>query len=287
MLASIRALLTGIVDYAGTFPPAALSLTETITQYVEAARSPHGWLLGRLVVPAGALRQFDREVVPGERECNVSIVLGVHPAAHLDEAIAYAARPNPAYRITALEFPPLNASEIRDLSRQVPPEIESFFEVPIDTHLESHVQAIAASGALAKVRTGGVAPGAFPTPEGLGRFVEACLDAGVAFKATAGLHHALRGCYPLTYEPGSPTETMYGFLNVAVAAAVLHGGADMASAVDALRLESFDFRDEGLVYKGRVFRSEELADARRRLFRSFGSCSVREPIDELARLHLL
>ena len=49
--------------------------------------------------------------------------------------------------------------------------------------------------------------------------------AGSPFKATAGLHHAVRGCYPLTYERDSQTATMHGFLNVSTAAAIVYSGA--------------------------------------------------------------
>ena len=74
----------------------------------------------------------------------------------------------------------------------------------------------------------------------------------MAFKATAGLHHAVRGRYPLTYEPASPTETMYGFLNLGVAAALLHAKANAAEAVEALEESaagSFRFQADGLNWK--------------------------------------
>lgn len=288
MLPSIRALLAGVIDYAGTFPPAGLSLAAAIDNYARMLASPEGWLLGRFIVPAGSLREFDEKAstVTGAI-VDVSVVLGVHPLAHFGDAITYAERERRHYRIASFEFPPLSTAEMRDLSTRVPSTIEAFFEVPIDGQLESRVQMIATIGAFAKVRTGGVAPGAFPTPDGLVRFMEACMDAGVAFKATAGLHHALRGCYPLTYDAGSATDTMHGFLNVAVAAAVLYCGMDSSHAVDALRQEGFDFDNEGVVYKGRIFTAAQLADARQRFFRSFGSCSVDEPAHELARLQLL
>ena len=78
---------------------------------------------------------------------------------------------------------------------------------------------LSAAGARAKVRTGGVTEGAFPASHALARFIQSCADAGVPFKATAGLHHPLRGEYRLTYEPGSPHGMMFGFLNVFLAAA--------------------------------------------------------------------
>jgi hypothetical protein len=54
------------------------------------------------------------------------------------------------------------------------------------------------AGAFAKARTGGVTPDLFPSPARLMDFLRAALDEEVRFKATAGLHHPLRGSYPLT-----------------------------------------------------------------------------------------
>ena len=59
--ASARALLAGLVDYAGLFPPAALSTWTRRWRSTRAgARSPEAWMLGRFVVPAGAARELAR-----------------------------------------------------------------------------------------------------------------------------------------------------------------------------------------------------------------------------------
>jgi hypothetical protein len=94
----------------------------------------------------------------------------------------------------------------------------------------------------------------------------------------------------LTYEPGGETDTMHGFLNLSVAAAVIHADGTAAEAADALvesSGEMFEFRADGLVWGRRTMTTDDLAAMRRLFFRSFGSCSVLEPIDELKRLHLL
>ena len=59
--------------------------------------------------------------------------------------------------------------------------------------------------------SGGVTPVAFPAAHQVIDFIAACEREAVPFKATAGLHHAVRGDYRLTYEPESPVSTMYGF----------------------------------------------------------------------------
>ena len=54
------ALLAGLVDYAGLFPPAALSMDDAVAEYARGRRSPEAWMLGRFVVPAARLLEFAR-----------------------------------------------------------------------------------------------------------------------------------------------------------------------------------------------------------------------------------
>ena len=55
MTAGLRALLTGVLDYAGLFPPAKLPLDEAIRDYARYRSGPHAWVLTRFVVPASRL----------------------------------------------------------------------------------------------------------------------------------------------------------------------------------------------------------------------------------------
>src|SRR3712207_4587755 len=53
--ASLRALLTGLIDYAGLYPPASLPLPVVLERYGAFLASPESWVLNRLVLPAGKL----------------------------------------------------------------------------------------------------------------------------------------------------------------------------------------------------------------------------------------
>ena len=55
MFASVRALLAGVIDYAGLFPPAKLPLDQAIRNYARYRQEPEGWMLGRFVCPATRL----------------------------------------------------------------------------------------------------------------------------------------------------------------------------------------------------------------------------------------
>jgi len=57
---SARALLAGLVDYAGLFPPAALPMDEAVAEYARWRRSPEAFMLGRFVAPAARLVELGR-----------------------------------------------------------------------------------------------------------------------------------------------------------------------------------------------------------------------------------
>src|SRR3954470_25046208 len=59
MRASLRALLSGAIDYAGLFPPAKLPLPEALDNYARYRGEPEAWMLGRFVVPASRLIDID------------------------------------------------------------------------------------------------------------------------------------------------------------------------------------------------------------------------------------
>ncbi len=51
--ASLRALLTGAIDYAGLFPPANLALPESVENFGRYLRDPEAWMLGAFILPVG------------------------------------------------------------------------------------------------------------------------------------------------------------------------------------------------------------------------------------------
>jgi len=82
---------------------------------------------------------------------------------------------------------------------------------------------------------------------------------------------------------------MYGYLNLFLTAAFLQAGLPPGEARDVLQERdpaAFQFDDQGVGWRGRRLINAQLAQARR-LAIAFGSCSFREPVDDLNRLGLL
>ena len=272
---SIRVLLAHIIDYAGPFPPASLTLNDAMAQYGRELSGSDAWLLGRFVVAEkslDAVANADWSASP--TEWPLTVIAGPDPQAALARAKAFNSRCAGHATVASVEFSAMPPEDIGAVARLAGEQIDVFFETPIDADLPTRLDAIrAAARAAAKVRTGGTTSSAIPTPAALADFLYECAQRRLPFKATAGLHHAVRSCYPLTYERNGPTAVMHGFLNVAAAATLAAADAGRTAIEDALVEPSA----AALMDIARVCD----VTATRQLFRSFGSCAFREPADEL------
>jgi hypothetical protein len=154
----------------------------------------------------------------------------------------------------------LKAHTPRDVSRAsalLDRRFDTYMEIPAGDATASLVDQIAATTAKAKIRMGGVTADAFPTSVQVVRFFTVCIERGVGFKATAGLHHPWRAEYRLTYAPDAPTGEMFGFLNVLLAIAVLRAGRGEELAVAALeerRPDAARFVGDGVTWRATASR---------------------------------
>ena len=240
-------MLERLIDHAALFPPASMSLGEALDEDRAARESEAAGLIGRFVVPARLLQEL-----PRDRPALSVVLSGTEDAALLPgtegveavESVLHAPRPRPQDLIaTYRELEPLG--------------VETYFELVFDDGWRDSVPAaigqIAAVGARVKLRCGGAHT---PTVEQVALVIAACRDAGVPFKCTAGLHHALR------------RGDEHGFLNILAATTAPNAGLEEVLAEEDPRALDLDAPD-------------------RSLFTSFGSCSWREPVDDLEALGLL
>jgi hypothetical protein len=277
----LRALLAEIVDYAGLFPPAGLDMPSAVRAYDGYRSGEHAWMLGAFVVPAVRLGELTEAVerVGASSPWPVSVL-----SPSLDQSLRVSVPDS--LHVRSIEIGPVEPVEIHAANGGV----QHFYEVPLDDRMDARLDAILRAGAAAKVRTGGIEAGAFPTAERLARFIGGCSERRVPFKATAGLHHPVRGRYALTYERDSGRCEMLGFLEVALIAALLwHRRIDTREAAALLRGRhaSPELSSDALSWAGHHLDADEIAAARRSFFRSFGSCSFEEPVTDLTRLGFL
>jgi hypothetical protein len=290
--------MSGLVDYAGLFPPAALDMTTAVRNYAAYVADDHRRALGRFIVPAGRLEEFEEAAAshlgrPGR--WHLSVLIGPDVEAGMSRVLDFNRRHRPGRgtgraTIDVLEVKATTAAEITTVAHVRPPEVALAIEVPTAADPSALIGEIARAGGRAKIRTGGVTADAIPSAAEVVRFLRACARAAVGFKATAGLHHAVRGEYRLTYAPDSPTAVMHGFLNVFCAAAFVRTGipaTDAVAMMEETSPEAFQFDGSGVTWRSRRITTPAITAARANYSLSFGSCSFTEPIDELRALHLI
>jgi hypothetical protein len=266
-----RALLAELIDYAGLFPPAGLDMVAAVRNYASYLSGEYSWMLGRFIVQAGRIDEFEKAASHyfGGKRWKIGLLGKPEKPVEADEV-------------------ELRAERIRDI-RPVA-GVTTYFELTPALAPEATIEAIAKSGVRAKIRTGGLTAEAFPETSRVARLLELCNRNQVAFKATAGLHHPLRGEHPFTYQPRSARGMMHGFLNLFLAAILIFTGGSESDAAQLLVEDSpgaFRFDDEAVSWRQYRITLQQIRDARERFAISFGSCSFDEPVRELAAMGLL
>ena len=288
MNASLERLLTGVIDYAGLFPPAQLDMASALDQYLRYKQGPEDWIVNRFVCPTSRLAELadaldeddeisvcgigrlsqDRKAWEAALEQDAQDMNAFHerlPKAEIE-----------AYEIRIPGYDQLDRC-IRDLKAFQ--GIEVFVELPWGKQLDDALSSLADTEWLgAKARTGGTQADAFPTSDHLAGFLHGAISLDLDFKLTAGLHHPFR-----TRDEGMRV-SMHGFLNVLTAATLIFS-EDLPRAMATRILDdddrrSFGFSDEGLRWRHHEATIGDIEEARDR-FLGFGSCSVEEPLAEL------
>jgi hypothetical protein len=293
-VSALKALLAGVIDYAGLFPPAGVDMQVAVHNYATYRAHTDSWMLGRFVVPAARLDEFSTHLRGiGDQagpEWRLSALLGADVEGDLDRVKRFDREHRGRACVDSVEGKLVSPDAMQRAADRAGTSFAVFAEIPSDADVETLVDAAKRVGINAKIRTGGVTADVFPSPDAVVRFFRCCIDADVPFKATAGLHHVVRGEYRLTYDPTAATGVMFGFLNVLFAAGLMLEGSG-----DDEALQLLDERDATAFTATEAdlrWRSFALDEARARSLRdhvlmSFGSCSFTEPVDELRTLVLL
>jgi hypothetical protein len=293
MTSLIRTLLAEIVDYAGLFPPAALNMQEAVRNYAIYVRDKNSWALGRFIVPVARLGEFEIEAqrfFDDSRLWKLSVLAGPNLESDASAINSWNMQYGGSMLIDTIETKAVTVEEIYRSAAFIPRDCSLFVEIPVSSDPTELIKAIGATHANAKVRTGGVTANAFPASAELAQFIHICIAENVPFKATAGLHHPIRSLYSLTYDHDSQKAKMYGYLNVFLAAAFSKNGMSLEESVMLLEEESsdaFQFDDEGVSWRSHRLDVNALKKMRENVAMSFGSCSFREPIEDLKAMALL
>lgn len=279
---TVAALFDALVDDAGLFPPEELPMNAALTRHDADAAAGNPVLTHRFLCPAGRINEL-RDGLAQRRED--ALALGVIvPLAEADVRAALAGvSDDRRLRLTVVEGPLAAADTVAgavDAAARVRAligdDVPCHVEIPLVGDWYGALKALADAGLAAKVRCGGVRAELFPTAEQLAAFVHACVQLDLPFKATAGLHHAVR------YRDDRTGFTHHGFLNLLMAACWAVDGGSEHDIAEVLRDDDAD----RLAEQARETEPGTAAKARR-LFTAYGSCNTSEPIDDLRSLGLI
>lgn len=296
MTDALARLLEGVIDYAGLFPPAKLSMAESVENYLRyRSDQDRGWILDRFVCTASRLSELAAALDPYDNILPVAVsVVGTSGDGWEDNLSA------DATSMTSFIGQAGNRADLEAYEIRIPDhenlqsylfdlkafnQVEVFCELPWGPSVADSIGLLAeAEWVGAKARTGGLDAFAFPSHEYLGTFLQQCVQLEVPFKLTAGLHHPIRSHRD---EVGTK---MHGFLNVLTAATMLSvhdlTQKETISILDSENPDDFVFNNSTLRFGEWAADVEDIADARN-LFIGIGSCSVDEPLDDLRELKLI
>lgn len=303
--ASLKAFMLHLIDYAGLFPPAALPLEEALENYDRYRRSPYQWMLSRFIVPTSRLddlAELGRPYFEAHPPFLFSVLGRGGPAllegikADLQAIVTFRHQHEPQALLDLFELrlPPApspallaQVGELVEGEGQLRPfyeaTIQGGWEHSVGTLIERLAQQRAqGSQAGFKLRCGGTEAAAFPASAQVAFALAACRDAGVPFKATAGLHHPLRHA-----DPALPV-MRHGFVNLFGAGLLAHQHGLSVTEIQAVLEDEepthFTFSEGDFRWQGLSVPLGPLRDLRDSALLSYGSCSFEEPRDDLQAL---
>ncbi|MGW1681334.1 hypothetical protein [Saccharopolyspora sp. NPDC002376] len=274
---SIPEFAKGLCDDAAVFPPGRAPLPDAVAAHLRHTQSPYAALVGPLVLAAPALDELPGLIWP-DQQLELSVTAPKGPA-QLPAALA--AVESLPVRLRALEVAVPAGQEPKEFFAAldavgVDEDVAVFVEVPRDERRPEVIATCASTRYQAKFRTGGVKAELYPDDAELAAAIRAVVDAGVPFKATAGLHHAIRNTDPTTgFE-------QHGYLNLLLAT---DAAVDFADEVEIAGVLAE--RDAQKIAKRVADLDRVRVVAARDRFLSFGTCSIGEPLVELVDLGLV
>jgi len=270
----VSLLFEHLVDDAALFPPGNAPMGSAVPAHLGRPEEPFAALVGPFLCPASRLAEL-RVTLPEDASLDLGIIVDTGLAS-VAGAVA-AAREDDRLRLQMVEVPVPAGEDLAagaDIAiNHVPDPARLYVELPRPAGWEAALDRLATAGRGAKLRTGGLRAELFPTTAELAAFVLACAERSMPFKCTAGLHHAVHHTDPAT------GFVHHGFLNLVVAATRAVTGGDVEGALAEERADELAAEAEAT--------TPATARAARRLFVSYGSCSIEEPVGDLVALGLL
>lgn len=296
------AAFAALIDYAGLFPPASLSVSQSVDEYQRIRSGDHHWVAGRFLCRASQLTDLAATATAqfrsGDAPWEIGVVFDRGPGESAAAANDFQNEMDPALSVTAAEAKlgeatPTAVNALLDAMLSVAPEVVPFIEVDTAGGRDAITEQVLMIGqalrtrrrvGAAKIRCGGTTAELFPTPGNVAAFVLACTTQRLPFKATAGLHQ------PIRHFDAELGIERHGFVNLLIASALCEAGEDI-DTVEAVIADSnrsnFSISAAFASWRDKEVPGSALRRVRQTGFISYGSCDFDEPIEALEERGLL
>jgi hypothetical protein len=290
---SAQAFFSSILDFAGVFPPASLTVQTAIDAYSTYQKHPARWVLANFLATASHLEQLAKlGALPVDSKLGLLIV-----SRKLEQDLSSInnslSKLSSKVALRGVEIslditaPPLEQIETIELAlgsvEEERDQTKLFLEIPScqnwDSILPEILDAACERASLSgrqigfKLRCGGD-PSLIPPPNRVARVLRECAARNLPIKFTAGLHQPFRSQH-------SPA---HGFFNIFFAALVANRSETSEAALTGILSEytSCDpiFKQTGIEWLGITLSCTEITELRTTRVLSFGSCSFLEPVEE-------
>lgn len=323
---SVRALLEGIVDYAGLFPPAKLDMEPAVQNYMEYLASDYAWMLGKFVC---SRVRIEEALTAFKAKSNSNIVefsmIGVYREERTDfleqlKADAIFAqsiedRTDGMYRIPSYEIKlPDSVTKklpswaiyelISEASQTILEKAPNLTSIYFETDLKSDWKNAIANvldGIFRYRQVNSVADnelqcgfklrcgGARPEDHPAIDLVETAVR--YTKNASIPMKFTAGLHHPIRHYDETMKVKKHGFLNVFLAS-ILHNiynlnEENLKNLIAEEVSDNFHFSDHGLRWMSYQALTHQVQNARKDVVISFGSCSFLEPTEDLVALGLL
>ena len=292
--------LSGIIDYAGFFPPAKLDYIIAFENFLEYSQSGHSWMLSRFISPTSKLKDMKKYLKEKSIDRSISIVAILQPADDIDTYIKQLSPqlkeidslPNNV-NIPFFETKAPKSGSSNQLDILIPvlrEELSSvlyrrlFIESSTDECIRLDVNNFVDRVGI-KVRCGGPSIDLVPSIGSLAEAIMYMAENKIPVKFTAGLHHPI-----LHFDP-KLGGMVHGFLNVFMASILAYGNRSNYSLIQSVLSDqdpsNFIFDKNSAYYKDIKIQMEDIQHIRQSYVHSFGTCSFDDPIMDLTSLGII
>jgi hypothetical protein len=324
MKKTLKAFMSGLIDYAGLFPPTRLDMDTAIHNFAEYRSGDYSFMLSNFICPAdklGELNKYKDELFSKNPPFRFSVICNCRCelpeftktlTEHLENIEAFYEHQGNRIKVTTLEIrlPEFGADKqevhrllnqtVRRVNNFLPNDVQVFFEMTMDDLWKENATALVEAlsehnsrmtnniryirGGF-KLRCGGVTPDLIPDSEKVSTIIDMCNRHQVPMKFTAGLHH------PVRHKSSEMGTKQHGFFNIFSAAILAHtyqsSEKSILEVIEDENLGHFRFDDTFFAWKKFKVTAEGISKARMALACSFGSCSFDEPVEDLKKADLM